>query len=445
MIIENKKRYFGSLSLRNTIQKIRESYPDCEIRFIEEGDERKIELSVTPEKRKEYKLSENKKTYRFLNGHLILKNGNVDPFKYDSMDRFIEETELMFDIEQKRSFIIKTETALNACKEFCKNETIWIGNVVNEDVFDIRLNLNGIDRVYRNTGDKKDSHLQKLDPDTILKDEKACTLSQLKPEIRFRILKTTHPGLLTAATEYISGIIDNKLGWSGPEDAYVKKWEIETYKTFGINAFHVLADIPENISIGKFTDQKYRRLILIDGSQYAYRKNPLQIIPYAEYLKERNTVLNEYKKSIMDVCNATGIIPAFAIESMNISTKKDGSVLLMNTNAAIDKIKEIQEKEPLYTNVYKLNYMIHLKNPGCNFIASIRGLKENEKIRVISINENGTMIRLDVDLESGKISDPYFMSSGYRKTILTDTEAYPLTAQFIKLMKMDIENRYSKE
>ena len=57
---------------------------------------------VTTEDRKEYKLSEENKQYSFVNDHLILNNGPINPFKYDKLDALIEETELKTDVFYKR-------------------------------------------------------------------------------------------------------------------------------------------------------------------------------------------------------------------------------------------------------------------------------------------------------------------------------------------------------
>ena len=275
-----QKKYFGNYCLQNTVRTVKKTFPECKIRCFEDGAEKKVVVLFSPDNRKKYNISENVKTYRFLNKHLILTNGPMDPFKYDNLDALIEETELEYEINQKRTFIEKTKAALDSCLQFHDLAKVIIGNYVNGS-FDIRLTLNGIERTYHIDNETTNVHMEKLDPETELTGAKEFQLSKLPPNVQYKILKTTHPGLLTAATEYISGIRDGKESWRNAADAYTAEWKRKYYMQFGIDAFDVLIDIPENILVGEYSTRQIRKLFLLDGSKFIYIKNPLQVIPYA--------------------------------------------------------------------------------------------------------------------------------------------------------------------
>lgn len=432
-----EKRYFGSFSLQNTIRKVKENYPECKVIF-KEDEEKTVTFKFTPEDRKKYGLSESIRSYQFLNGHLILSNGAIDPFKYDKLDALIEKSELDYDVYKQKSSAEKTQKALQSCQDFHDQAVVSIGNNDGRS-FDVKLVLNNVVRIYHVDGNSADVHLKKIDIDTVLSNEKEYQLSMLPANIKFKILKTTHPGLLTVATEYISGIRNDKNAWKSAVDAYVKPWKKETYERLGISPFDVLADVSESRVVGKFADRPMRRLVLIDGSEYAYSENPLEVIPYEMYEKERDSILNTYKMNVMAVCKETGVIPVRAIELMNMYTGKPGPVVLCSPEEAIRSIRMERLREPLSGVIQKINRTVKLHNTECGFLASLRKSKNYDDIRRIDINENGNITRVDVDIMSLTVSKPYIMGVGHKRVEFTNLKYFPLTESFISVLKSEIE------
>lgn len=433
------KRYFGSFSLQNTIRKVKEAYPECQIQFKEDMEGKQVTFRFSTEDRKRYGLSEAIRTYIFLNGHLILSNGSIDPFKYDKLDDLIETSELEYDIEKNRRSVEKIAAALNSCQEFHDTAVVKIGNQTESGKCDIKLILNDVERVYQMDMLTDDVHLKKLDPETELKNEKEYRLSELPSTMKYKILKTTHPGLLTVATEYISGMRKNKSDWKSAADAYTKSWRKDTYEKMGISPFEVLADVSESRLVGKFADNPMRHLVLANGMEYAYSENPLEVISYDEYRKERTQILNSYKRDIMRVCKETGVIAPKAIELMNIYTGKVGPVVLCKADKAICTIKMERLAEPLSGVINKINRAVKLHSHDGGFLASLRKAKNYDDIRRIDINENGNITRIDVDILSLSVSNPYVMSIGHRKEEYTDLSRLPLTESFIETLKAEVE------
>lgn len=434
-----EKRYFGSFSLQNTIRKVKEEYPECRISFKDDGEGKQVTFRFTPDDRKRYGLSEGIRTYLFLNNHLILSNGSMDPFKYDRLDKLIEMSELEYDVSKRRSSIEKIKKALNSCEEFHDHASVLIGNNHGAGIFDIKLELNDSVRVYHVDKSSDDVHLKKDDPEKEFLNAKEFQLSSLPPELKYKILKTTHPGLLTSATEYISGLRKDKGSWKSAVDAYVKPWKKETYENLGISPFDVLADVSESRVVGKFVDRPMRRLILIDGSEYAYSENPLEVIPYTEYESERNAILNGYKRDVMMVCKETGVIPQRAIELMNVYVGKTGPVILCQPEKAIQEIRIERLSEPLLGVIQKINRTAKLHNHGGGFLASLRKSKNYDDVRRIDVNENGNMTRIDVDIMTLAVSAPYTMNNGHKRTELSDLTYLPLTKSFIETLRLEVD------
>ena len=432
------KRYFGSFSLQNTIKKVKENFPECKVTFKEDENGKLVSFRFMPDERKKYNLSEGIRTYSFVNNHLILSNGYVDPFKYDKLDELIENTELEYDVSTKISSLEKIKKAVNSCQDFHDNAIIKIGNVKGNG-FDLKLTLNEIERTYHVDNTDESVHMQKLDPETELIGEKEYRLSTLPSKLQYKILKTTHPGLLTSATEYISGLRDDKKDWKNVKDAYAKSWKKEVYDRMGIDAFDVAADVSESRVVGKYADNPMRHLILTNGAEYAYREIPLEAISYSEYLSERNEILNKYKKDIMYVCKTTGVIPQKAIEMMNVYTGKIGPVVFDDPEEAIRNIRIEKLTDPLSDVILKINRAVKLHNHDANFIASIRKIKKNDSIRKLDINDKGRIIKLNIDLYNLKISKPYIMNSSIKKVDIDDLTYYPLTQAFINTLKSEIE------
>ena len=378
------KRYFGSYSLQNTIRKVKEFYPECKIQFKEDVEGKQVTFKFSSEDRKKYGLSEAIRTYTFLNGHLILSNGCVDPFKYDKLDDLIETSELDYDVARKKESVEKIAAALSSCQDFHDTAYVKMGNQTSSGKYDIKLTLNDIERAYQMDTIAGEVHLKKLDPNIELKNEIEYKLSELPSSIKYKILKTTHPGLLTVATEYISGMRENKNGWKSAADAYVKSWRKDIYEKIGIRPFEVLADVSESRLVGKFANNPMRHLVLINGMEYAYRENPLEVVPYEEYRMERNQILNSYKRDVM-----------------------------------IDKI----------------NRTIRLHNHDGRFLASLRKTKKYDDIRRIDINENGNITRIDIDFLLLSVSKPYIMSIGHKREEYTELNRLPLTELFIETLK----------
>ena len=433
-----EKRYFGSFSLQNTIRKVKEVFPECRLSYKEDENGKSVTFRFMPDERKKYGLSEGIRTYSFINNHLILSNGCMDPFKYDKLDSLIENTELEYDVMTKNASLEKIKKAVNSCQEFHDTAIIKIGNVKG-NCFDLKLTLNDVERTYHVDNAEESVHMQKLDPETELNGCKEYKLSNLPPKLQYKILKTTHPGLLTVATEYISGLREDKQNWKSVKDAYAKSWKKEIYDRMGIDAFDVAADVSESRIVGKYADNPMRRLILTDGSEYAYREVPLEAIPYSEYELDRNKILNQYKADIMKVCKATGVIPQKAIEVMNIYTGKVGPVVFDSPEEAIRNIRIERLEDPLSGLIQKINRAVKLHNHDAEFIASLRKPKKEDTIRKLDINDRGRIVRIDIDLYNLMISNPYTMTSGRKKTELEDLTYYPLTQAFISTLQTEIE------
>lgn len=431
-----KKLYFGSIPLKITVHTVKENFPDCKVFYSETPDGKFVNFKFTTEDRKEYKLSEENKQYSFVNDHLILNNGPINPFKYDKLDALIEETELKTDVFYKRECFGKIMKALESCQEFKNTTEIEVGNFIDKNNFDIKLILNDQKKAYH-VGDNDDVHLQKIDPETELKNSQIIRLKELPNNIQFKILKTTHPGLLTEATKFISGFEKDE-NLESVTDLYVKTWRKTIYKQMGIDAFDVLSDTTDSILVGDFVNNPMRHLVLFDGKEFAYSEKPLGIIPYGEYLEKRNEILNNYKKDVMKVCKETGILPQKAIERLNVYENKNANCFIFNdVDNVILEIKEEILKDPFLNVVEKVNRFINLNNTYDGFKANIRKLKDNT-IRKIDINENGFICKVDIDLENLLVSDPYIQISGIRREKCTNKRTV-LTNLFIEKLKEEFE------
>lgn len=431
-----KKPYFGSIPLKITVHTVKSNFPDCKVFYGEDTNGKFINFKFTTEDRKEYKLSEENKKYWFVNGHLILNNGPINPFKYDKLDALIEETELKTDVFYKRECFGKIMKALDSCLNFHETTDVEVGNFINNNNFDIKFTLNGDLRAYR-IGDNLDIHLQKIDVNTELKDSQIIKLKDLPNYIQFRILKTTHPGLLTDATKFISGFEKNE-EVETVTDFYVKTWRKSIYKEMGIDAFDVLSDTTDSILVGDFVNNPMRHLVLFDGKEFAYSEKPLAIIPYEEYLEKRNEILNNYKRDVMKVCKETGILPQKAIEKLNVYENKNANCFIFNdVDNVILEIKEEILKDPFLNVVEKVNRFINLNNTYDGFKANIRKLKDST-IRKIDVNENGMTCKIDIDLKNLLVSDPYTQISGIRKEKITNKKA-TLTKLFIEKLTEEFE------
>lgn len=415
------KRYFGSRGLQNTIRKVKTEFPECKIAYKEEDNIKTVSFKLEPEERKKYKLSDGFRTYHFRNDHLILSNGYLDPFKYDRLDMVIEKAELEFDVEKTADSVTKIRTALAACQNFYNSAVITLGNKVGYEC-DIKFILNDIERVYHMNMKSADVHLEKLEPDIEITGAVDTPLKRLKPEVVFKVLKTTHPGLLTRATEYISGIREDKGGWTSAEDAYTKDWKKKTYEAFGLKPLDVLIDVADSRLVGRFTKNPMRHLILIDGSEYAYTEFPLEAIPYEEYTAERNAILAGYKKDVMYVCKETGVIPQNAIEMMNTYKGNPGPVILSDADEAIRAIRIEKLTDPLIDIVKKLNRSMKLYDHKPSFTITLRKQRDACEIRRIDINENGFVSRVDINMASASVSEPYTIYAGARKEIEKKTK-----------------------
>lgn len=433
--MEYKKRYFGNLGLKNTVINVKSNF-DCSVFFTEDMNDKYVSFSFTPEKRKEYNLSETIKKYQFINNHLILSNGILNPFKYDKLDAFIEQTELQYDVDKKIDSYEKIQRAINSCLDFYNNAIITIGNVKDKDC-DVSFILNDIERFYHIPVDEKEIHLQKLPDNTVLANSKQFKMNQLPQTIQFKILKTTHPGLLTSATEYICGIRDDKTNWDSITDAYSKSWKKDIYKTMGIDTFDVLVDVNDSVLVGKFAENPMRHLILIDGQQFAYKENPLEIIPFDEYLKEKNDILNQYKHDIMTVLKETGAIPQTIIDTMNIYQGKTGPVIFSDVDTAIGIIRKENILNPLKNSVEKLNRIIKLYNVDKGFLVALRKTGFKKDVKRLDINENGIVNKVEVNLNTLEISQPFVVVGLNKK--YSNKKRFPLTMKFIESLSKELK------
>lgn len=429
-----KNRYFGSYALNNTIRKVKEHYPECKVTFHED-EEKLVIIKFKPEDRKKYHLSEGVKTYTFLNGHLILSHNPMDPFKYDALDELIEKEEIKYDVMMERSSLEKIRRAVFSCEEFQKKANVSIGNQ-SESSMDVRLFLNGTERFYQVDLLDETVHLKKLEPCN-LQNETVYSLSSLPSWLQFKILKTTHPGLLTSATEYISGMRDDKVSWSTPADAYAKPWRLPLYDKLGITALDVLLDIPDSRLVGKFSEVPMRHLILIDGSEYAYSEHPFTLMTYEQYESERDTILNGYKTGIMNVVRATGVSPKMAIEAMRIDGSGAG-VVLCSPEQAIASIQMDKIKDPLNGIAQKLERQVKLNKITGGFSVSLRKPADSP-VRHFLLNENGKNMKMDINSFTLEHPNPYTTMRGTVKQDIPDLTRFPMTQLFIQILDEELK------
>lgn len=438
------KKYFGSFALQNTIQHVKEAFPECKVLFNKDDAQKAVSFKFDSENRKKYKLSEGYRTYLFLNGHLILSNGTIDPFKYDALDALIESSELQYDVNKQKESIIKIRSAIEGCLNFFNSAVIKFGNK-NGSEYDIKFVLNEVERAYRLDFESDAVHMEKIDPEIELSGEEEYKLAKLSPNVIYKILKTTHPGLKTSATEYISGLREDKSIWKSVEDAYIKPWKRETYEAFGISPLDVLVDVIEVRLVGEYVDNPMRRLVLIDGSQYAYRDVPVEVIPYADYQQKRDSILQQYKLDIMRVCKETGVIAPKAIEIMNVyAGKVTGPVILRDPDEAIREVKMERLENPVNGVINKINRAIKLHNHEIGFTAFLRKSSPGEEIKRIDINENGTVTKIDIDMLNLKVSNPYIMTSGRNREDVNDLKRLRLTGLFLEALKDEIRKMEDK-
>lgn len=438
------KRYFGSFALQNTIQHVKESFPECKVLFNESDAQKEVSFKFDSESRKKYKLSEGYRSYLFLNGHLILSNGPIDPFKYDALDSLIETTELQYDVNKQKEAVLKIRNAIDGCLGFFNSAIIKFGNK-NGSEYDIKFTLNEIDRAYHLDLDSDTVHMEKLDPEIELRGEQEYKLTKLNPKIIYKILKTTHPGLRTSATEYISGMREDKANWKSVEDAYIKPWKKETYESFGLKPLDVLADVTESRLVGEFVDNPMRRLVLIDGSQYAYRDIPLEVIPYTDYKEKRDAILQTYKMNVMKVCKETGVIAPKAIEIMNVYTgKTTGPVILRNPDEAIREIRMERLENPVAGVINKINRAIKLHNHEIGFTAFLRKSSPSDEIKRIDINESGTVTKIDINMLKLEVSNPYIMTPGRNRIEVERLDRLKLTGLFLDALRDEIKKMEDK-
>lgn len=374
------KRYFGSFALQNTARKVKEVFPECRIFYNETETGKEVSFKFDSENRKKYKLSEGYRTYSFLNGHLILSNGPMDPFKYDALDSLIEASELQHEVNRQRESVMKIRNAIEGCVDFFNSAVIKFGNR-NGSEYDVKFELNGTMRAYRMDLESDSVHMDKIDPDVELAGEQEYKLSKLGPKIVYKVLKTSHPGLKTSATEYISGMREDKSLWKSAEDAYIKPWRKEVYEALGIRPLDVLSDIKESLLVGEFVDNPMRHLILFAGMkseepemvEFSYRDVPLEAVPYSEYKAKRDKILKQYKLAVMRVCRETGVIASKAIEVMNAYRgKPQGPVVLRPSDEAIREIRMAILKDPAAEVVNKIVRAIKLHNHEIGFTAFLR-------------------------------------------------------------------------
>ena len=126
---------------------------------------------------------------------------------------------------------------------------------------------------------------------------------------------------------------------------------------------------------------------------------------YNDYISERNKILNEYKKTIMEVCKETGVFPQEAVDQMNILKKN--AVILIDKNIGINKIRIDKLENPMKYLMSKIERTITLQENPTNFSISIKNAKNNKLLYTIIVNENNKTFRFDIDMKNNKISDLY--------------------------------------
>lgn len=289
--------------------------------------------------------------------------------------------------------------------------------------------------------------MDKIDPDVELAGEQEYKLSKLGPKIVYKVLKTSHPGLKTSATEYISEMREDKSLWKSAEDAYIKPWRKEVYEALGIRPIDVLSDIKESLLVGEFVDNPMRHLILFAGMkseepemlEFSYRDVPLEAVPYSENKAKRDKILKQYKLAVMRVCRETGVIAPKAIEVMNAYRgKPQGPVVLRPSDEAIREIRMAILKDPAAEVVNKIVRAIKLHNNEIGFTAFLRRSHCGEAVKHIDVNEDGTVTKIDINMLNLEASRPYVMTPGRNRAEVGNMKRLKLTEFFLNSLKDEI-------
>ena len=124
----------------------------------------------------------------------------------------------------------------------------------------------------------------------------------------------------------------------------------------------------------------------------------------------------------MYVCKETGVIPQNAIEMMNTYKGNAGPVVLMDADEAIRNIRLEKLTDPLVDIIKKLNRSMKLYDHKPSFTITLRKQREACDIRRIDINENGFITRIDINMVSASVSEPYTMYAGKKKEVEKKTK-----------------------
>ena len=411
-------KYFKNPVVRVIFYTIRKEFPGCIIGFHEDPNGIGImSFSFTNEQRKEYKLSENYREFSLLNDRLT-GNTPLNPFSFDPLTKRISDIELDMDVEKKKKYSINTRRAIESASEFIETAYINTGSFSKGTY--ISFDLNDEKRFYYRPNDEQRSHLIKITEDIDISDTALVRFSDLEPSLKFEIIHTAFPGINVKAVEYLCGIRGDKPYWKDAEEAYKKEYHKKLYEKLNLRPLDIVYDANDIICVGEFAENKMRRLVLVNGDSYAYNftrnwvgEEVLNIKPFEEYEKERDEIINSYKKDIMYVYRMTGIVPAIAIDLMNKS-KDPGSFVLMNKDEAVRMIRLENLKDPLNAINNKLNKLIIAENKQNSISINFRGELDGMQ-RKGMVNLYGKQIKVDVDLEKLTVSDPYTGGMGLEK------------------------------
>lgn len=405
-------KYLKHPIIRTVNYMLRHEFPECTVSFKDDYDGNAIiVVTMSEETRKKYKLAEAIREFPIINNR-ITGTKRINPFEFDQMIQKIEDLETNMEINKQKKISENTRRTLHAAEEFIANEPLFIKE--NDAYKIISFKLNEIQRFYKLIYTEKISHLEKLSDDQDMSNAKQFKMADLTENIQASILHTAFPGLVVPAVEYLAGIREGKENWLDAEDAYVKIPHTKIYQMFHVRPLDVLYDSFDIIQVGKYAENPVRRLVLLNDTDIVYRitkdwvgNESVETTSYQDYLIDRNSIINDYKRDIMSIYNETGTIPAVIIDEINIAEDPTNGYILMDKPDAIKKIKEKKLKNPIFDIEKKINKLIERKKYHKYVIIKLKKDKNDPKYITLSINEFGKSIKAKIDLVKAEIEDPY--------------------------------------
>lgn len=441
-----RNKHLNHPIIKTVTYMLRHEFPEAKVGYKNDFDGNPIiTVSMTEEERKKYKLSEAIREFPIMNNR-ITGTKRVNPFEFDSMIQKIEDLETNMEINKRKKVCENTRAALLAAQSFYDTKKIIVVDKEGDKI--ISFVLNGIRRFY-STDLKLTSHLKKLE-EADLTAGREIPIKNLSNELCFAIIHTAFPGLKVAAVEYIVGMREGKEEWLDVENAYAKEYQKGIYQKFGVRPLDVIYEAYDIIQVGKYANEPVRRLVLLNGTDIVYRttkdwvgNESIETMSYEEYLKDRDEIINEYKKDIVYVCRQTGSLPAIIIDEINVAEDTNNGYLLMDKAEAVKKITINKLKNPIWDIEKKIDKVIKLRKYEDTVSVRFKESKSDPGNINIAINENGTGIKAVIDIINHSITDPYIESIRGNKKEVSE-KRYPVSWEITKIIKEDLAKMCEK-